>query len=74
MHLIGQGVVEEQLGGELVRSMQVSATYEGQTPTTSIRREVVTFNGSGAARVRITQDGNTETCSVSLPSRRLSCS
>jgi hypothetical protein len=60
--------------GTVVRSMQVTATYEGQTPTTSSRREVITFDGSNTAAVVITKDGNTQTCTLSLQGHQLTCS
>jgi hypothetical protein len=60
--------------GTIVRSMQVTATYQGQTPTSSSRREVVTFDGSTRAAVVITQDGETQHCTLDLSSRQLSCS
>jgi hypothetical protein len=60
--------------GTIVRSMQVTATYQGQTPTSSSRREVVTFDGSNRAAVVIIQDGETQHCTLDLSSRQLSCS
>jgi len=60
--------------GTIVRSMYVTATYEGQTPTTASRREVVTFDGSNTASVVITEDGKTQSCTLTLPGHQLSCS
>jgi hypothetical protein len=60
--------------GSIVRSMQVSATYEGQTPTNTSRREVVTFDGSSTAAVEITENGATRSCSLALPHGQLVCS
>jgi hypothetical protein len=59
--------------GTVVRSMRVMLTYDGQSPATSARREVVTYDGSTTATVVITQDGETQTCSLPLPRGRLSC-
>jgi hypothetical protein len=60
--------------GTVIRSMHVTATYEGQTPTSSSRREVITFDGSSTAAVVITRDGETQNCRLALPSRQLTCS
>src|SRR4051812_17210174 len=60
--------------GTIIRSMQVTVTYQGQSPTASSRREVVTFDGSNTASVVITTDGQTQSCSLALPGRQLSCS
>jgi hypothetical protein len=55
--------------GTVVRSAQVTVTYAGQSPTTSTRREVITYNGSSAATVTITRDGVTQTCTLAPRSR-----
>jgi hypothetical protein len=60
--------------GTIIRSMQVSATYQGQSPTTISRREVVRFDGSNTALVEVTENGKTRNCSLALPSGRLTCS
>lgn len=60
--------------GTIIRSMTVSATYAGQVPSTSSRREVVTFDGSSTASVEITEDGETRSCSLALPRGQLTCS
>ena len=59
--------------GTIVRFMKVTLTYEGQTPLTSTRREVITFNGSSTATVVITKDGQTRNCTLPLPRGRLVC-
>jgi hypothetical protein len=59
--------------GTVIRSMTVTLTYDGQTPLSSTRREVVSYDGSATATVVITQDGETTTCSLPLPRGRLSC-
>jgi hypothetical protein len=59
--------------GTVVRSMRVTLTYDGQSPASSTRREVVTYDGSTTATVVITQDGETQTCALPLPRGRLSC-
>ncbi len=60
--------------GTVTRSMSVTLTYTGQAPTTSSRREVVTYNGTSTATVVITRDGVTQTCTLPLPHGRLTCS
>jgi hypothetical protein len=60
--------------GSITRSMQVTLTYEGQSPTTSSRSEVVTFDGSNTAKVVVTKDGETQSCTLALPGHQLTCS
>ena len=60
--------------GTIIRSMQVTTTYEGQVPTSLTRREVVTFDGSQSAAVEITENGATRSCSLALPHGQLTCS
>jgi hypothetical protein len=60
--------------GTIVRSMQATVTLSGESPSTSSRHEVVTFDGSATAKVVITQDGVTKNCTKPLPHGRLSCS
>jgi hypothetical protein len=60
--------------GRIIRSMQVNATYTGQSPTASSRREVISFDGSNIATVVVTQDGTTQNCTLPLPHGRLTCS
>lgn len=59
--------------GTIVRSMQATVTLSGQTPTTSTRREVITFDGTSNAQISVTQDGVTKTGTVSLTGGELSC-
>jgi hypothetical protein len=59
--------------GTVVRSMRVTVTSGTEAPVTSTRREVVTYDGSATARVVITQDGETRTCTMPLPRGRLTC-
>ena len=59
--------------GTVVRSMTVTVTFDGQTPTTTSRREVVTYDGTSTAKVVITKDGTTKTCTLPLPRGRLTC-
>ena len=59
--------------GTVIRAMQATVTKDGEAPSTSSRREVVTFDGSSTAKVVITQDGVTKNCTKPLPHGRLSC-
>jgi hypothetical protein len=59
--------------GTIIRSMQATVTLDGGTPSTSSRREVITFDGSATATVVITQDGVTKNCTKPLPHGRLTC-
>ena len=59
--------------GTIVRSMQATVTLSGQTPTTSTRREVITFDGTSTAQVSVTQDGVTKTGTLSLVGEGLNC-
>jgi hypothetical protein len=59
--------------GTIIRSMTVTVTLSGQSPATSSRREVITYDGSATAKVVITADGTTQNCTLPLPFGRLSC-
>jgi hypothetical protein len=67
------GTLPYPVSGEVSRSMEVTLTYAGQTPETSLRHEVVTYDGSDTATLVITQDGVTKTCSLPLPHGRPVC-
>lgn len=60
--------------GTVIRAMSATLTYSGQTPTTVSRREVVTYDGTAIAKVTITENGTTRSCTRPLPHGRLSCS
>lgn len=62
------------VAGTIVRSMKVTLTYDGGSPKSSTRREVVTFSGGSSAAVTITQDGTTKNCTLPLPRGRMTCS
>jgi hypothetical protein len=59
--------------GMIVRAMQATLTYDGGAPTTTRRREVITFDGSAVAKMTITQNGTTRTCTIPLPHGRPTC-
>jgi hypothetical protein len=58
--------------GTVTRSLRVSVTSAGTTKSSS-RREVITYDGSSTAKVVITQDGSTRTCTLPLPHGRPTC-
>jgi hypothetical protein len=59
--------------GSIIRSMQATVTLNGGAPSTSSRREVITFDGSATATVVITHDGVTKNCTKPLPHGPLTC-
>jgi hypothetical protein len=59
--------------GTVIRTMSVSITPAGGTATNRSRREEVTFDGTNVVRVKVTQDGVTQNCTVTLPDRKLVC-
>ena len=59
--------------GTIIRSMTATVTVGSKTPSTSSRREVITFDGSATAKVVITHDGVTRNCTKPLPHGRLTC-
>jgi hypothetical protein len=59
--------------GTIIRSMQATVTVGSGTPSTSSRREVITYDGSATAQVVITHDGVTKNCTKPLPHGRLTC-
>jgi hypothetical protein len=60
--------------GTIIRSMRATVTIAGQSPSTSSRREVITYDGSATATIVITHDGVTKTCTKPLPHGELTCS
>ncbi|MFL5616437.1 MAG: hypothetical protein ACJ796_22410 [Gemmatimonadaceae bacterium] len=60
--------------GTIVRVMQATVAVDGKSPVSSSRKEVVTYDGSATAKVTITKDGTTKTCTMPLPFGRLECS
>jgi hypothetical protein len=53
--------------------MQATVTKAGSSPSTTSRREVITFDGSATAKVVITHDGVTKNCTKPLPHGHLTC-
>jgi hypothetical protein len=60
--------------GTVVRVMKATLTYGGSSNASVSRREVVTYDGSATAKVVITQNDSTKTCTKPLPRGPLSCS
>jgi hypothetical protein len=60
------------IAGRVSRNMSVAVTVGGTT-TTHSRSEVVTYDGTAAATVVITQDGTAKNCTLPLPHGRLTC-
>jgi hypothetical protein len=59
--------------GTIIREISASVTISGQSPKQSSRREVITYDGSSTAKVTITQNGETQNCTLPLPHGRLAC-
>jgi hypothetical protein len=59
--------------GSVTRTMKITLAYEGASPVSLSRREVVTYDGSTTARVEITEDGTTRSCTRALPRGPLVC-
>jgi hypothetical protein len=59
--------------GTVIRVMTATLTYTGKAAQTLSRREVVTYDGSATAKVTITENGTTKSCTQALPRGRLVC-
>ena len=59
--------------GTVIREMTATIAAAGKAPVTKSRREVITYDGSSAAKVVITKDGPTKNCTLPLPFGRLQC-
>lgn len=60
--------------GTVVRSITATVTFSGQSPVSTTRREVLTYDGSATAKLVITKGDTTKSCTVALPRGRPSCS
>ena len=60
--------------GKVTRQIQATLKYAGEDAVTLTRREVVTYDGSATAKVVITENGATKSCTRPLPRGPLSCS
>ena len=59
--------------GTVERSMTLKVTEEGSATETLTRSEVLTYDGSATAKLMITVNGTTKTCSLPLPHGRPTC-
>ncbi|MBA4073006.1 MAG: hypothetical protein C0497_14400 [Gemmatimonas sp.] len=59
--------------GTIIRVMNVSVLRASGT-TTSVHREVITYDGTATAKMIITRDGTTKSCTLPLPMGRPTCS
>ena len=55
--------------GTVIRRMKVIMTIDGSSSTKE-RREVLTYDGSATAKLQITDNGTTKSCTVALPRGR----
>lgn len=60
--------------GTVIRVMTASVTFAGEATVTASRREVITYDGTDVAKIVITINGDTKTCTMQLPKGRLNCS
>lgn len=60
--------------GTVIRVMTATVTFAGSSPVTASRREVITYDGSSTAKITITINGETKTCTMALPRGRPNCS
>ncbi|HEU4994993.1 MAG TPA: hypothetical protein VFT29_09235 [Gemmatimonadaceae bacterium] len=59
--------------GSVLRHMKVTITPEGGAAKTKERTEEITFDGTNVISVKITQDGVTKNCTITLPRKKLVC-
>jgi hypothetical protein len=59
--------------GTIIREISVSVTLDTVPKKNFSRREVITYDGSKTAKVTITQNGETQDCTLPLPFGRLAC-
>lgn len=71
---VATGPTSYPSAGSVIRSMTASIQYAGKSAVSLTRREVITYDGSATAKVVITENGATKTCTRPLPKGRLSCS
>jgi hypothetical protein len=71
---IATGTRSYPTAGTTIRSITATLAYAGASPVSLTRREVVTYDGSATAKVEITQNGTTKSCTRPLPRGPLTCS
>lgn len=60
--------------GTVIRVMNATFTLGSAAPVTASRREVITYDGSSTAKIVITINGESKTCTMALPHGRPNCS
>lgn len=60
--------------GRVARWIQATVTLTGKPPVSATRSEVITYDGSANAKVVITKNGTSKTCTMPLPRGKLVCS
>jgi hypothetical protein len=60
--------------GTVIRSINATLKYGGEEAISLVRREVVTYDGSATARITVTENGTTKSCTRALPRGQLTCS
>lgn len=60
------------IAGTAIRSMSISVVRASGT-TSSSRREVVTYDGTNTAKLVVTKDGTTKSCTLPLPWGKPTC-
>jgi hypothetical protein len=71
---IASGKPTYPTAGTVIRQMTATITRGSAAPTTTSRREVITYDGSATAKLVVTQDGTTKNCTIALPRGRPVCS
>lgn len=61
------------VAGTVIRVMSATVTVAGAAATTASRREVITYDGTDKAKVTITINGQTTSCTMQLPRGRPGC-
>jgi hypothetical protein len=70
---VTNGKTSYPTAGSVTRSMTVTVQVTGKPDATSLRREVITYDGSTTAKVVITHDATTKNCTLALPHGHLTC-
>jgi hypothetical protein len=71
---IQNGKATYPTAGTVIRNMKATVTFAGASAVSTTRREVLTYDGSATAKLVITKDGETKTCTIALPRGRPNCS
>jgi hypothetical protein len=71
---VTSGTTSYPTSGTVIRSIQATLKYTGEDAVSLARREVVTYDGSTTAKVVITENGTTKSCTRALPHGVLTCS